>query len=262
MIAICTIRREPTYRRGAFEMGLKRTGYSIVERGRPSSKADLLVMWNRQGAAEATANTWEACGGTVLVCENGYAGRDAAGRQFYAISVHGHNGSGWYPEGGEDRFAALGIDLAPWRTEGYDLVCGQRGIGSKAMASPTNWETRAQLRLKALHRKTLVRRHPGNKPPATKLEDELERAATCVIWSSSSGVKALTMGVPVVYDAPHWIAEGCAVRGVDNVANAIRDDEARLKALRKMAWGQRSVEEIESGEPFATIRERIGEATW
>lgn len=262
MIALCTIRKEPHYRRGAFDEGLKRAGYKLVDRGRPESKADLLVIWNRQGAQEATANTWEACGGTVLVCENGYIGRDDQGRQFYAMAAHGHNGSGWFPVGAEDRFSALGIDLAPWRTDGYELICGQRGIGSKEMASPRGWETKIGNRIRATAKVVKVRKHPGHEPPKTTLEQDLAGAKRCVIWSSSSGVKALTMGVPVVYDAPHWICAQGATRWPSGFDVPLLDDAARLAAMRFMAWGQRSVAEIETGEPFVTMRERIGEAKW
>lgn len=262
MIAICTIRNEPHYRKNAFLTGLKRAGYSIVERGKPSSRADLLCMWNRQGGAEATANTWEHHGGTVLVCENGYAGRDEQGRQFYAISAHGHNGSGWFPVGEEDRLEALNLPLAPWRTEGYDLVCGQRGIGSVTMASPGGWDAKTVARLTAMRRRVKLRKHPGKVPQKTTVEQELAGAATCVIWSSSSGVKALLNGVPVIYTAPHWICAEAAVRGLAGVEAPLRDDAARIRALKFMAWGQRSVVEIESGEPFVRMRERIGEATW
>jgi hypothetical protein len=252
----------PVYRRDAFEKGLKKTGYKLVERGRPSGPADLLVMWNRQGAAESTANTWEACGGTVIVCENGYLGRDSEARQFYAIAAHGHNGSGWFPVGDEDRFAKLGIGLEPWRDGGYDLVCGQRGIGSTEMRSPTGWHARTSTRLQAMRRKVKVRLHPGHAPKSVPLETDLAGAGVCVVWSSTAGILALIKGVPVAYFAPHWIASAAASRGYAGVASPVKDDAARLAGLRHAAWGQRSVAEIESGEPFVSIRERLPEAKW
>lgn len=262
MIALCTIRPQPHYRRDAFECGLRKAGYSLVQSGTPNGPNDIFVTWNRYGANGAMADAWERQGGTVLVCENGYLGRDEQDRQYYAISVHGHNGSGWFPVGPEDRFAKLGIELKPWRANGeHILVCGQRGIGSREMASPPDWHVKAANRLRKLtDRPVKVRTHPGNNAPATPLEDDLSGAFACSIWSSGSGVKALQQGIPVMFDAPYWICQDAASNEFDT-----RDDlrKDRAKAMHKMAWGQRSVAEIESGEPFATIREHLAECpTW
>ena len=257
MIALCAIRTQPHYRREAFEKGLAVNGYKLVQSGQPQSSADLLVIWNRHGGFEAMADAWEARGGTVLVCENGYIGKDRHGRQNYAISAHGHNGSGWVPQSA-GRFAKLGIALKPWRTEGtHILVCGQRGIGSRTMASPVNWHEKAAHRLKVLVDKPArIRPHPGKDPPKVPIEDDLTGAWACAVWSSASGIKALVNGIPVAFDAPYWIGEDCAVR-FNDIAHPIMDDGKRLKAMEKVAAAQWSVEEIEKGLPFALFRDRL-----
>lgn len=266
MIAVIRFRKEPHYRSEAFVAGLKRAGYTLEEHlghVRPRGREDLLVIWNRQPPHEEEADSWEARGGTVLVCENGYLGKDSQGRQLYAISAHGHNGSGWFPEGDEDRFSALGIPVAPWRPPGeYALVCGQRGIGTRQMRSPPNWEHRAAKNLSRMNVPYRVRLHPGKVAPKQTLLEELAHADQCVIWSSSAGVLALTLGIPVSYSAPHWICAAGAGQGFAACEKPVRDDEARTRALRHMAWGQWSIDEIESGEPFVMFRERLGEATW
>jgi hypothetical protein len=206
------------------------------------------------------ADTWERAGGTVLVCENGYIGQDDVGRQLYAISVHGHNGSGWFPCGPEDRLAALKLDLKPWQEGDHILVCGQRGIGTKTMASPDGWHLRAEAAVKRVtQRPVKVRAHPGLKPPTTTIEQDLEHAHACVVWSSACGVTALTMGVPVFYDAPHWVCEETARKGIDAIDRPLADDARRRAAFQKMAHGQWSVAEITSGEPFKRIAARIDE---
>lgn len=266
MKAVCLIREQPNYRRDAFVAGLQRAGYTLVDSlaAGPTSAKDLLIIWNRYGMFEQRANQWEGQGGTVLVAENGYVGKDAEGLQYYALAMHGHNGSGWFPIGDEDRFAQLNVTLKPFvdRPTGYYLICGQRGIGSRSMASPPNWHEHAKNFLQG-HRKSVpvkTRLHPGNNAPTTPLEDDFSNAAVCVIWSSSSGVKALIEGIPVKYDAPHWICEGAAtkLRSVE----VKRDDAARLQALQRMAWAQWSVAELATGEPFKRIAEGRGSATW
>lgn len=255
MKAIVKIRAEPNYRRAAFEGGLRRLGYDVTVTGWPEEPSDLLLLWNRKGPDEAQATEWERRGGTVIVCENGYIGRDDLGRQLYAIAAHGHNGSGWFPINADDRFGPLAIELSPWRTVGaHVLICGQRGIGSKTMASPPNWHVNAAKMLSARTKRTLrIRLHPGNQAPQKPLEDDLEGAWACVVWSSSSGVRALTLGIPVLVDAPHWICRE-AVRGLSFVENPLCSDAGRAQALHAMAHAQWRVSEIEQGEPFARMR--------
>lgn len=222
-----------------------------------------MVLWNRQGNNEIRADHWEAEGGSVLVAENGYLGKDRSDRQLYALAVHGHNGSGWYPMTGDSRFAKLGIEVQPWvdRPEGYNLICGQRGVGSRTMKSPPNWEGTAARKIAGPNK---LRRHPGKDalkaPHIASLESDLAGARRCVIWSSSSGVKALVAGIPVRYDAPHWVCQAAGARL--DAAEDCRDDGARMYALHCMAHAQYSIEELESGEPFVAISENIEVATW
>lgn len=261
MIAMSQIRKDPCYRHDAFLNGLRKAGYSVTTSGHPKAPEDLLVIWNRYGGAEIMANTWEREGGTVLVCENGYIGQDKNGHQLYAISAHGHNGSGWWVHLGSDRFSALGVELKPWKepTEnGHLLICGQRGIGTKLMASPSNWHDQAAKKLRMLTKRPVkIRLHPGNQPAKTKLDADLEGAHACVIWSSSSGVKALANGYPVFFDAPHWICSMAGHRVGDPVENVNRDSVLRELAMFRMAEAQWTVAEIASGEPFVQFRDHI-----
>lgn len=259
-LAQCLIRPLPCYRRDAFERGLKTAGYSLISGGHPKSPEDLLVVWNRYGQFHAMANAWEQRGGTVLVTENGYIGKDKDGHQLYAISADGHNGSGWWPfDESEDRWSPLGIALEPWvdRPDGYVLVCGQRGIGSPTMASPSNWHVNAAAYVAQWHTNVRIRLHPGRHVPTVPLETDLGGARYCVIWSSGSGVKALTMGIPVFYDAPYWICAGAAKALRPPDWTAVSADAPRLAALRKMAHAQWRVDEIASGEPFMRFRAEI-----
>ena len=258
------VRKEPFYRREAIEKGLEKLGYTIWPALHPDSREDLLVLWNKKhGADEEHANRWEAAGGTVLVLENGYLQK--VDKTMYAISVHGHNGSGWFPVGDEDRFSRLGFEVKPWRPTmgGHWLVCGQRGIGSSLMASPPQWaEKTCKLLTPARAR---LRLHPGNHAPKVPLVDDLKGAQACVVWSSGSGVRALVEGIPVIYDAPHWICSGAAERLADILRYQERrhaTDDARVAALHRMSHGQWSVDEIASGEPFARILNQLEHAKW
>lgn len=249
-IALNTLRKEPAYRREAFSRGLERLGYKVIEAPvgamtqiyKPTSPDDLLVLWNKKrGHEEQQADRWEKLGGTVIVTENAYLQK--VDKTAYAISTHGHNGSGWFPQVEKGRFEKLGYELKPWRTDGkYILVCGQRGIGSELMASPPQWAEKIAQRYKDPGAPVKLRQHPGNHAPKVPLLTDLADATHCLIWSSSAGVTALIEGVPVQHFAPHWICAGWGPL-------------TREVALNFMANGQWSVAEIESAEPFARMRD-------
>lgn len=248
---VLQIRPQPAYRREAFESGLKRLGYTDIRpylcgRAWPKGPDDLLVVWNlMRGPDEAYATAWEKKGGTVVVCENGYL--QQVDKTHYAISTHGHNGSGWFPQrdDGAARFARLGFELKPMQEpdpRGLIVVRGQRSIGSQAMHSPPSWHRNLAARLRASTKRSVIAMdHPGDKG---KLEADLamlRKANELVIWSSAMGVRALVEGVPVTHYAPHWICGGWRVEG-------------REASLHNMACGQWHHEEIASGEPFARMR--------
>lgn len=267
--AWCLIREAPWYRRDAFTSGLKAAGFEVSVR-RPDKPApgDVLVIWNRYADYHALAVQFENQHGLVLVAENGYLSAGGGAPKFdvhpkgpkpgdyYALSRHGHNGSGLWPTGGPERWQALGIDLKPWRAAGeHILVCGQRGIGSPQMASPPGWNETAVARIKAKTKRPVrLRPHPGNDAPKRPLAEDLKNAWAVVVWSSGSGTQALCEGIPVFYDAPHWICSGGAVRMREADYDApLTDDARRLAALERMAWAQWTVAEIASGEPFTRL---------
>ena len=251
-LAVLLIRKEPAYRRLAFEAGLKRLNYDITEdmRRAPAllTPDDLLISWNlKAGKEENDARAWERRGGTVIVAENGYLQK--TDKTMYALSTHGHNGSGWYPyDMDEGRFDKLGFELQPWRDADMKddlwMIFGQRGIGSSLMASPPQWGEKLLKKLKGCGLNAHLRQHPGNFAPKTPLLDDIRRAGICCIWSSSAGVRALVEGRPVQTSAPHWICDGGS------------HPATRYGALNRMAHGQWHHEEIATGEPFARMRAR------
>lgn len=252
--AVIQIRPAPSYRRQAFEQGLRRIGYTDLREYRcnthmPSGPDDLLVLWNlHRGPDEAYAQKWEARGGTVIVCENGYLQK--VDKTHYAISTHGHNGAGWFPLGDDapQRFERLGFELKPLKQLHPEdrtarvLVRDQRSIGSAQMHSPRGWgpDMVKKLRAAGFQHVTLMA-HPGDKGKLEADAVALAKADRVVIWSSAIGVRALVEGLPVQHLAPRWICAGWPIMG-------------RERALANMAAGQWHHEEIATGEPFARMK--------
>lgn len=247
MKVCCLIRPLPHYRRTAFEQGLQACGHEIV-----GKDGDALLIWNRYGAFDELAREYEKSGRPVIVAENGYIGRDVEGRQLYALARSGHNGSGQWSDvpGRASLLSSWGVTVKPWRTTGrHILVCGQRGIGSPAMASPVCWHGNIA---KELQRRTslpiVVRPHPeelgaGPQPP---LDEQLRDAWAVVVWSSAAGVRALVEGVPVFYCAPHWVMADSACRDLSHIDHPPH----MVRNFAPVASQQWTVDEITTGEPF------------
>jgi len=211
----------------------------------------------------------EKAGGIVLVAENGYLGQGGSTPKFdvvggveaghyYALAIGGHNGSGSWYSGGPERFAALNVELKPWRSKGdHILVCPSRNFGRPDLIMPSSWlkQTGDALR-KVSKLPVIVRDHPGNDRPKRQLAQDLERAAAVVVWASSAGVHALVQGIPVHAGAPHWIC-GTASVAIEQLLQPTHTAQhaLRLWALQRLAWAQWTVDEIASGEPFKRLIE-------
>lgn len=265
--AFVYIRDLPHYRCGAFCEGAKRAGFEVRRSGSDFRPGDVLIIWNRYGQYDSLAMQAGRAGAIVLVSENGFAGRDANGNQFYQLAVGGHNGSGWWHVGNEDRLAKQGLVMQPWQPtspEAHVVVRGQRGIGRPGVASPPDWHNQAAHLLRQhTKRRIAVVPHPGNGAvDDTRHEQYLKGAHALAIWASSVGVKALLAGVPVLCDAKYWICRGAShplwdVERVD--LRTAHYDEHRRRALHSMAWAQWSLEELASGEPMRLLVDKYQE---
>lgn len=265
--AFVYIRDLPHYRCDAFCSGAKRAGFEVVRNKTDFRAGDVLFIWNRYGSYDDLARQAEKAGAVVIVSENGFAGRDANGNQFYQLAIGGHNGSGWWHVGNEDRLTKQGLVAQPWQPsspESHVVVRGQRGIGRPGVGSPPDWHNQVAQRLKKYtKRRVLVVPHPGNGAvDDTAHEQYLKGAHALVIWSSSVGVKALLAGVPVMCESRYWVCRGASHPVAEIERPDLRSehyDEHRRRALHSMSWAQWSLEEIASGEPITLLLNKYQE---
>lgn len=254
MRAYNLIRALPHYRHDAFAAGLKACGYDVMqywpERGAPG---DVLVIWNRYYEYAELAKRFEKFGGLVLVAENGYLGVEWNGHRWYALSAHQHNGAGVWPRGDASRWERYGVELAPWRKPGREIVVlPQRGIGPEGVAMPAKWDTETCVRLGARTRRPVrVRPHPGQNRPDVSLEQDLSNAWAAVTWGSGAAIKALAMGVPVFHGFDRWIGAKAAKPLETSLDEPFLGD--RLPMFHDLMWAMWTGEELATGEPFRKL---------
>lgn len=261
--ALVLVRAQPQYRREAFEAGARAAGYQVVSSLPTPARTDICITWNRYGGADAQARAVEAAGGTVIVVENGYLGRDAAGQKLYAMQRSMLHGFGPFHVGEEDRLEALGVRFLPWRTGGTEVVVlAQRGIGVDPVRStPDDAQRVASAIRQATGLPVRIRTHPGDREPEIPLADDLARAAFAVCHTSAAGLHALVMGVPVVTTAERWLGRPAAsyvpagdlAAWRDAPARLVRDGGLRALTFHRVAWAQWTVDEIKTGEPIRRV---------
>lgn len=261
--ALILVRPQPHYRRGAFEAGARAAGLDPVTSLPNPTAADVCITWNRYGASDAQARAVEAAGGRVVVVENGYLGRDARGQKLYTMHRSMLHGYGSFHVGETDRFSALGIELAPWRTAGDEVVVlSQRGIGiAPVRSTPQDAQDVASRIRAATGLPVRVRQHPGDREPEIPLANDLARALFAVAHTSAAGLHALAMGIPVVTTAERWLGRPAAsnvpagdlAAWRDAPARLVRDDALRLLTFQRVAWAQWTVDEISTGEPIRLL---------
>lgn len=157
-----------------------------------------------------------------------------------------HTGMG---ESDGRRFAALGIDIAPWREAGeHIIVCPQSDSFMRTVAGyEGSWTSQTIDRLRRqTHRELRLRPWSRNKTAlGASLQADLVDAHALVTWSSAAAVTALLAGVPVVVES-----NDCAARfmgGTDlealprpereNWAGVLADNEFTINELQDgTAW--------------------------
>jgi hypothetical protein len=270
MRAWVLIREAIWYRKRAFINGLKACGFEVLTSGPRGGSGNVLVQWNRYGPNNGLASLFEREGGQVLVAENGYLGRGggtpkfevypkgAEAGHYYALGLGFHNDAERVIPGGPERFAALGVELKPWRADGnHVLVCPNRSFGVPGRMMPPDWPEKAAARLrKQTRREVRVRLHPGNDAPRRPLSEDLKGCWAVVVWSSSVAVHSLAAGVPTYIEAPYQILKGAGAMGPVDCPSM----PERLTHFERMACGQFRIEEIESGAPFRHLLRAAGKS--
>lgn len=260
-------RRDDHYRHGAFSAGLKAHGYQVrVDDPSGFGPDDVLLIWNRYSVWDSIATRFAAAGGTVLVVENGYLGpkgispHSMSPREWYAIGRGFHNDSAAVRSGGPERFAALGVELKPWRqvNGGHILLCPNRCFGTPGRIMGPEWPTKMTRELRAVTgREVRFRPHPGNEAPRVPLAADLKNCYAMVIWNSSVGIQAMIEGIPVYSFAPNWICKPAAIdtpmADIEAIPLGPIQEQMRLTALAHMAWGQWHFDEVASGTAFSWV---------
>lgn len=254
--AVVTVLLRPPYHGDKMMEALRGLGYKTTTQplGNPKP-GDVFVTWNRHESRDEAAKAHEKAGGTVLVVENGYFGRNFRGSEWYALAKGHHNGAGEWPKGDKARWAGLGVDVRPWKKDGSEIVVlATRNMGHADCREPRGWsEYIAGVIEGRTGRRVRVRKHPGPQwaTPDVSLQEDLGDAWAAVTWGSTAGLKALAMGIPVFYGFKKWI--GAPAGEWVKSERLERNFCNRTPMFSRVATAMWSLDEIASGRAFECL---------
>lgn len=158
------------------------------------------------------------------------------------------------------RFAALGIEIKPWRLAGeHIVVCPQSDHFMKVLAGydgdwgrPMTWGESVMGNLATQARPVRYRDWSPNKGQlASTLEQDLEGAHALVTWSSAAAVTAVLSGVPVVVQSNDCAARCMAGDPWDFENVGMPGD--RLRWAGVLADNEWTLEELTNGTAWRAL---------
>lgn len=231
--------------------GLRRLGHRIIGNQAPLD-ADFLVVWSpwARSRREALFLSYKRAGKPVLVMENGWLS-PIHGVPYFQVAHDGWNGTGHYLVDNLSRWDRWNLVPLPWieprplELGHRALVIGQRGHLFDHRTSMPGWHR--MLQIDGLPEGRIIRR---DRDASLPLQDELVTADSVHTWSSNAASWAIMYGVPVVH-----YGENLMVKAMTSRPGGPFWLGDREPALRRLAWAQWSLLEIEGGEPFARLLE-------
>lgn len=261
----------------AFMQGAKKLGHEVVEH---DMTADVFVIWSVlwHGKMEQNKKIWDEAkklNKSILVLEVGCLARGKT----WKVMLNNVNNRGFFsPEWDliPNRSKKLGLQLAPWTMNGYNiLICGQHTKSEQwsSMPHPIEWLKSTIDSIKSHTEKSIVfRPHPRDwqwaanfkhKDVKVKIpkqltgtyddfdfDQDLKNAWAVVNPSSNTGIQSIINGVP------SFVGIDSLALSVANVDFSNIDRPSRPRREEWLEWLSHSewtVEEIAEGTPISRI---------
>lgn len=241
-----------------------------------ASGCDVAVMVGVKSRALFQAH-WDAGVHTVYL-DKGYTRHATRGPvkvwEYWRVAVDAHHPTARLMERDlpHDRWASLGLELAPWRTEGrHVLIAGssQKYHDFYGLWEPTRYTTKLVKNLRAYTDRPLVYRPKPSWKEAQPIDGtrysrppegiaDVLRDCWCVVTHGSNAVfESVLAGVPtiVVGDAVSKPISSQDLGAVE--APLLADDATRRQWLANLAWWQWTQPEFATGEAWRFIRPYI-----
>lgn len=245
----------------ALAEGLRAHGVAVeVVRGPQDAATAHVACWGWRCGRQLRER-----GKQVLVMERGYLGDRFA---WTSLGWNGLNNFAAFPHRRDGaRFRKnFGHLLKPWTPVGrYILLIGQvpGDMSLRGMNMATWYAQQVREAARYAHATVVFRPHPvavergyrqavdGTTQLDGDLASQLAGAALVVTFNSNTGVDSLLAGKPTVVADEGGMAWSVAPHSISEATGAA--EPARQEWLARLAWCQWTLDEIRSGEAWATV---------
>jgi hypothetical protein len=261
----------------AFEQGAKKLGHEVVHH---DMTADVYVIWSVlwHGRMEQNKKIWDHAKKfkkSILILEVGCLKRG----ETWKVMENNVNNKGFFgPEWNQipNRAKKLGLALAPWTMNGYNiLICGQHSKSEQwtNLPQPIQWlKSTVDIIKKHTDKPIVFRPHPRDWQWAANLsykdvrvkipkqipgtyddfdfDQDLKNAWAVVNPNSNTGVQSIIKGVPA------FVTIDSLATGVGNIDYADLDKPLRPRREDWLDWiahSEWTLDEIAVGTPISRI---------
>lgn len=230
---------------------------------------DAAVFYGFSGRLPAVMAAYRHAGKPAVFIDLGYWGRKTGGHHqgYHKLAVNDRHPTAYFRARahGAERFARLGVEIAPWQRHGrHILLCG---MGAKAARSlgfgAEAWERQAIAALRAVTDRPIHYRPKPSWLAAVPIEgtiyshgdslgEALAGAHAVVTHHSNAAVEAVCAGVPCFTVQGVALAMGSArLKAIETPLYP--DDRAQWAA--DVAWTQFTTAEIAAGLAWRHLRD-------
>lgn len=252
----------------AFVAGLARYGHHVAFRAihhyDGPEPCDLAITIGWTPVAASIHKDQLSKGKPTLSISDGFIRKGTGPGAYYAITRNGFGAYGDKVNGcKQDRWDALGIELAEWRKpskDGHILIAHQHTKTHQG-GDRQDWFTRVVAFLrKTTERKIIVRGHPRD-PKFTlpvgceastnnAIEDDLKNAHALITYDSNAVVEALVAGVPC-FTFGRTMGDPLCLHDLNQLEEPpLATQDERQQWANNLAYSQWTVEEMREGLPW------------
>lgn len=213
------------------------------------------------GVVQETYHLWQqakAEGRDWYYIDNAYF--DPCRETYFRITKNRLQHDGHMDETDGKRWAALGLDIAPWRKPGEHIVVCPASDSFMKLAGgyEGNWGEDVVRELKK-HTRREIRYRPWERDKAhayKTLPADLDGAWALVTYTSAAAISALRAGIPAVVTAEDCISRFMARNRLDQIEDPFYP-EYRERWAMVVADNQWTVREMKDGLPWRWMNPRI-----
>jgi len=216
----------------------------------PDELRDIPVVWGVLRGSDRILARAKAEGLYFFYIDHAYFNRGHG--KTYRITRNGYE-AGAVRNCPDDRVAALGADVQPWRMRGREIiVCPPTDFFMQAHGCPRWVDDTLDTLRHVTDRPIIVRSKPQPGEQAVPLAQALETAHALVTHSSNVAIEAACLGTPV-FVAPASAAAPVGLTDLSLVESPVYPD--RDQWLAHLSYSQFSFDEIRDGSAWRMLLE-------